>query len=276
MNQDSLDFYTQHSPYTDPGLYARLFDDLPDDLPSIVRAIQGLIIPPYPYVLQLHGLRLDDIEDAAFGIRHMESLIAKLLTISDAALSEPRPAHHRLGANCRNFATLLVSLLRHHGVPARLRVGFEGYLGGDLRYEHRIAEVWQSGRGRWALVDAFVDPRLKAARNINIDLLDIVGDAYFIDAGTVWLGARAGDLDASQFGDSPEDIGLPPIRYALLHDFDALNKFEVLGDDAWCELIDKPEADLTLNDLQFLDEVARLTAQPDLNFDKLLHLHRAS
>ena len=78
------------------------------------------------------------------------------------------------------------------------------------------------------------------------------------------------------FGDSETDIGLPPIRYALLHDFDALNKFEVLGNDTWGELIDKPEADLTGDDLRFLDEVARLASDPDANFEPLISLHERS
>jgi hypothetical protein len=59
----------------------------------------------------------------------------------------------------------------------------------------------------------------------------------------------------------------------LLHDFDALNKLEVLGCDAWGELIEKPEQELTEEELNFLGEVAWLTANPDANFDQVLELH---
>ncbi len=269
-------YYAQHSPFTDPGAYAPAFDDLPADLPGIVRAIQGLIIPPYAYTLAPHGLEPDDIEISGFGIRRMEDLIAKLLTISDAPLSEPRPPRQRLGLNCRNFAALLVAALRHKGIPARERIGFEGYLGGDIYYEHRIAQVWDTWRGKWLYVDAFVDPSLKAVRDIDIDTLDIVENDFFWSPSLIWLAARAGNVNPETFGDSPEDTGFPAIRYALLHDFDALNKYEVLGDDNWGDLIDKPEADLSADDRAFLDEVARLTLNPDVHFADITALHAAS
>ncbi len=276
MNQPIPDYYTKHSPFTDPGEYAAHFDDLPRDLPGIVRAIQGLIIPPYAYTLAPHGLELDDIEDAGFGIRRIEDFIAKLLEITPAPLAQARSPRLRLGLNCRNFATLLVAALRHQGIPARERVGFEGYLGGAIHYEHRIAEVWLAGHGRWTRVDAFVGPKLKAARDIDIDTLDIAPSDPFYSAASVWLGARAGQIDPDGFGDSPEDTGFPAIRYALLHDFDALNKFEVLGCDAWGDLIEKPEAELSAADLDFLDEVARATADPAAAFDAMTALHAQS
>ncbi len=275
MNSNSLEYYRHHSPFTDPGAYAACFDDFPNDLPGIVRAIQGLIIPPYACTLTPHGLEPDDIEDAGFGIRRMEDFIAKLLAIHQAPLTEKRPPRQRLGVNCRNFAVLLVSVLRHQGVPARERVGFEGYLGGGLNYEHRIAEYWNAEQGRWLRVDAFVDLALKAERNIAVDTLNIAGEAL-MPAGEVWLAARQGQLEPREFGDSPQDIGMPPIRYALLHDFDALNRFELLGDDCWGDLIDKPEVDLTLADRQLLDEIACRTSDPDARFASLTSLHSSS
>ena len=132
------------------------------------------------------------------------------------------------------------------------------------------------GGAGWVRADAFVDPELKAARDIALDTLNIGPDDPFYAAGEIWLDARQGRLDPHQFGDSPDDRGLPPIRYALLHDFDALNKFEVLGDDTWGDLIEKPEADLSADDRHFLDEVARLTTDPDVNFDELIALHSTS
>ncbi|MCE7981209.1 MAG: hypothetical protein DYG89_08475 [Caldilinea sp. CFX5] len=75
------------------------------------------------------------------------------------------------------------------------------------------------------------------------------------------------------FVDSPTDRGMAMVRYALLHDFDALNKVELVGMDAWHELISKPEADVTAADLQLLDTIASLTLQPDANFDQLQSLY---
>ena len=69
---------------------------------------------------------------------------------------------------------------------------------------------------------------------------------------------------------------MPPIRYALLHDFDALNKVESVGMDTWHELIDKPEAALTKDELTFLDEVAAATMSVDTRFGELRALHKKS
>ena len=276
MNTTISEFYKRQSPFSDPGKYAHLFEALPDDLPALASVVQGLIIPPYHLPLKLHNLRLEDIELAPYGYRSIESLIAKLLSICDLPLTQARPPRLRLGVNCRNFATLLVSILRHKGVPARERIGFAGYLGGAIHYEHRITEYWGKAQNRWRLVDAFVDPIRRQASGIRFNTLDIMPDDPFYLAAEVWLKARQNNVDPDQFGDSETDIGLPPIRYALMHDFDALNKFEVLGNDTWGELIDKPEADLTADDLQFLDEVARLTSDPDANFGQLISLHERS
>jgi hypothetical protein len=65
---------------------------------------------------------------------------------------------------------------------------------------------------------------------------------------------------------------MPPIRYALLHDFAALNKLELLGNDDQGELLTKPEAELTGDDLALLDRIATLTTQVDTHFDEVITL----
>ena len=71
-------------------------------------------------------------------------------------------------------------------------------------------------------------------------------------------------------------VGMPPIRYALLHDFAALNKCEVLGNDDWGELITKPEADLTSDEIALLDRIAEVTTHTDTQFDELRTLFEES
>ena len=69
---------------------------------------------------------------------------------------------------------------------------------------------------------------------------------------------------------------MPPIRYALLQDFDALNRVETVGFDAWHELIDKPEPEVTGDELALLDEIAGTTANVDSRFSDLRALYRDS
>lgn len=276
MNPNSLNFYRAQSQITHPGRYAHLFDALPDDVPGLVNVVQGLLIPPYSFILSLHHLRPADIEDAGFGIRPIEATLERILAIHGAPLMEARPPKKRLGVNCRNFAALLVAMLRHKGIPARERIGFAGYLGGAINYEHRITEYWDAGMGHWVLADAWIHDVQRKALNIRFNTLDIMPHDPFYFSGDVWLKARQHQLDSNQFGDSDTEVGMPLIRYALLHDFDALVKLEVLGCDAWGSLIEKPEAALTPDDLAYLDQVAVLTIQPDANLDALIQLHSTS
>jgi hypothetical protein len=51
-------------------------------------------------------------------------------------------------------------------------------------------------------------------------------------SGEAWQLCRAGRIDPNTFADSLTDMGLPMVRYALLHDLDALNKTELIGFDA--------------------------------------------
>ncbi len=248
---------------------------MPADPARLAELVQGLFIPPYHGILQLHSTAYADIVDASFGYRSVETLLDEVLRLHDAPLHEARPPRLRLGVNCRNFAVLLVSLLRQHGLPARVRIGFERYLGGPIHFEHRIAEYWDEKQSRWLLADAYVDPTLLASLRRQFNPLDLTS-ADFDSAGNVWLAARHSAIDPDQYGDSPTDQGLAPIRYALLHDFDALAGFEVCGDDAWGALIEKPQEELDDCDWRYLDRVAELCVDVDSAFARLCRLHAQS
>jgi hypothetical protein len=95
-------------------------------------------------------------------------------------------------------------------------------------------------------------------------------------AGDVWQRCRAGKSNPQEFGDSPDDLGFPPIRYALLHDFDYLNKNELVGFDACHSLINKPEEEVTIEEKALLDEVAGMTNHVDSHFSSLRNLYQTT
>jgi hypothetical protein len=206
----------------------------------------------------------------------MAQMLERIHEIDASPLTVKRPAPQRLGANCRNFGVLLVTMLRQQGIPARLRVGFAGPYGGSLSYDHRIAQYWDAEQQRWVLVDAMLDEPRRKALKIQFNPNDIGPSDQFSLAGDVWRRCRAGQADPHAFGDSETDRGMAPIRYALLHDFDALNKVELLGCDDWGPLIVKPEQALTAEDLAFLDRVAMLTTHVDENFDEMRALYEST
>ncbi len=271
-----IQYYTQQGAITEPCEHGRLFDELPKDVPSLVKVVQGLLVPfgwAKSYDLNLSAARRQELY-----LRSVPEMLGRIVELDPSPLPVPRAPEKRLIGLCRDFAVILVSILRHQRVPARLRIGFAGYFKSQIpRYwDHRIAENWNQESGRWALVDPMIDDVLRKSGRIHIDSLDISRNSPFLVAGEVWLKCRGGQADAIEFGDSPDDLGMPPIRYALLQDFDALNKVETVGFDTWHELIDKPEPELTEDELALLDKVAIVTTNVDSRFTDLQRLYQAS
>lgn len=269
-------YYIEQSVITDPRHYGRLFDALPRDIPDLVKISQDLIV--HPNWTRYFSMRLSSIRRQEMHLRSIPEMLERLVDLDSSPLSTPRKPEMRLIGLCRHFAVLLVSILRHQGIPARLRIGFAGYFGSKTpRYwDHRITEYWSQKSGRWVLADPMITDVQRRKLRLPIDTLDIGKHSPFLTAGDVWLRSRAGQVDPAEFGDSPSDCGMPPIRYALLHDFDALNKVELVGFDTWHELIDKPELDLSQDELTFLDEVARATTNVDTRLSDLQALYQTS
>jgi hypothetical protein len=269
-----LDFYVQQSQITDPGKYAYLFEDLPHSIQSLVKIVQGLVVP-LPWE-EAYGLDTPRERHREIYLRTIPEMLKRILELNPSSLVVKRPPEKRKVSLCRDFAVFLVSMLRHQSVPARVRVGFAGYYRAEtLRYgDHRIAEYWNEGLNRWVLVDAMTEEPILERLRFNIDPLNVDGTSQFLLAGDVWKKCRAGKANPQEFGDSPDDLGMAPIRYALLQDFDYLNKKELVGFDAWHELISKPEKEVTEQDKHLLDEIAEMTFHVDSQFKALRNLYR--
>lgn len=265
---DLLKFYSAQGVLSDPRSQVACYTGLPTDPSGLARVVQGLLIPPYPRLLTMYGVREGEFDNARFGVRRAEDLLRRIQARHPAPLTTPREPKDRVGAICRNYTFLHVSMLRHLGIPARSRVGFAGYLDreGAIWWDHRVTEYWSRERHRWILCDPWIDEVRRKHDGITLDTSDIGTTGRYLLAPDAWRSARRGDRDPTTFGDNPSDIGMPPLRYALLQDLAYLNKVELLGSDDWGELLTKPESDLTEEDRSFLDDVAANTAEPDANF----------
>ncbi|MEZ4714232.1 MAG: transglutaminase-like domain-containing protein [Caldilineaceae bacterium] len=259
-----LAYYTKQSPITNPGQYISLFDDLSADLPALFKVVQGLLHHPY---------EIPPARQSELMLRTVPEMIGGILQHDPAPLTAARPPEKRLYGLCRDYAVLLVSMLRHHGIPARERVGFGGYFKSEWFWDHRIAEYWNQDQQAWVLVDPQYQANPSKSPHRQVDSLHITRTSPYLLAGQAWQLCRRGEADPDTFVDSPTDRGLAMIRYALLHDLDALNKVELVGMDAWHELIDKPEAEVTADERLLLDKIAALTVDADANFGELQALY---
>jgi len=275
-NRIILEFYGRQSIITDPGKYTYMFDDLPSDVLSLVKTVQGLLVS-FSW-REAYGLKIPQERHREIYLRTVPEMLKQILELDSSSLIVERALKKRKVSLCRDFAVLLVSMLRHQGVPARARVGFAGYYRAETpRYwDHRIAEYWNEESNCWVLVDAMADKTQLELLRFRIDPLNVDRSSQFLLAGEVWQRCRAGKANPWEFGDSPEDLGMPTIRYALLHDFDYLNKNELVGFDAWHDFISKSENQITENERKLLDEIAEKTNHSDSHFNELRNLYHTT
>jgi hypothetical protein len=180
------------------------------------------------------------------------------------ALRDSRPSSARLVGNCRDFTTLLTSILRHQGVPARARCGFATYFMPDHFEDHWVCEVWDGEL--WKLVDAQLDALQREVLSITFDPLDVPRE-QFLTGGQAWQMCRQGKAHPASFGIF-DMSGWAFVRGNLIRDFMALNKVELLPWDAWGYMTETDDEAATW-DLTTMDELADLCVDVDTRFDEL-------
>jgi hypothetical protein len=259
MSTASLDqsvaHYLTHGFITDPGAYGSLLDSVPRDLPALCHIVRGLVVHYHSDALV--GCDLPPERFAEVRTRSVASMLERLGELNPRPLTITRLPECRLIGCCRDAATLVCAVLRHHGVPARVRVGFASYLAPNLSVDHWVVEWWDDERQRWILTDAEQEAPVVGANGSTFDPCDVPRDEFLV-AGQAWQASRAGWENASRFGYDPEMTGLGVIRNNLLHDLACLNKMELTPWDFWgLSLTDFEQH--TEDDLALLDQVAMLT-----------------
>ena len=296
---DILKYYSEPGVITDLEKHKAFTEWLTSDPSAIYQVVQGLIV--HDLWVTLYGEAYIKSHEYPQKTAYMADLLDKALELDSSSLAIPRHPRDRVIACCREFATLMCALLRAKGIPARSRCGFAVYFGWNGKYDdHWICEYWNGTR--WVAADPQLDPfqqstilswSLHAEQNTeNISRIrqlnprDLKPDD-FMTAGQAWKLCREGKLNPENFGIGcpirPEWgidslYGLWFIRGQLLRDFAALNKVETVpyllritkGLDwkPW-RLVALKDHELTSADLQLLDDIAGLTADPDGNHIKI-------
>jgi len=182
-----LSFYRQYSTFTDPGEYAYIYADLPDSLPALCSLVKSQFIHPYG---ELHAYR-EQIPRERWNEMHrypsVVSILKGLLSYDSSGLTKERKPEDRLILGCQQNAILLASILKHQGIPVRVRCGHVTYLIPDFHTSHTICEVWNENENRWMLVDPSTD---------RIDFSPEEFD-FSYDA---WLQMQNGEIDPGQYG----------------------------------------------------------------------------
>jgi hypothetical protein len=262
-----LDHYAKQSAFSTPGRHAALLDALPSDPAGIARVIQGLVI--YEHLAgPFYGYAFPEARRAESHIRPMEQIIDALLSLDDQLLDVGRPPERRLVGICRHFMLIALAIFRHHGVPARGRVGFGAYFNKGKFEDHWVCEYWDAEKGRWALLDAQIDEIFIRNLAIGHDIHDVPRN-QFLTAPDAWQKCRNGELDPAAFGIEFVKLrGLWFVASSLVRDLASLNGCEMLPWDVW-GMQPLLNAELSADQLGFFDDIALLAADPDANFDAL-------
>ncbi len=265
---DSLTFYRQPGVITDPGPYAGCLNGLPTGIAELCQLVQNLTI--HIFWAERYGLTLPETRQGEVQLRTLQRRLARTLELDSRPLTEVRPLEKKIVGNCRDFSVLLVSILRHQGVPARARCGFGAYFIPNHFEDHWVAEYWNESHKRWVLVDAQLDPFQCEALKISFDPLDVPRN-QFIVGGRAWQMCRREGADPDSFGIFNMK-GLGFVRGDFVRDVASLNKVELLPWDCWGIIEKEDLADPA--DLIFLDRLADLTCADVPAFETVRDLYR--
>jgi len=246
-----LEYYRAHSEWTDPGTQEEMYQGIPNDVPSIVKAVQGVLTRRYR--------NPSEAQDKGGRIRKTDELLRRIRVLHDEPIGVTRPMAKRLLVNCRQFAVLTCSLLRHNGIPARVRVGYLIFPSAEVVYEsHWICEYWEAAERRWIQIDAQVN---------TIDM----PEGRFVTAGEGWRRYRLGEAELKTFGVSRKSIGWDMVVHSVTKDAMALNKTELLVWDVNPHWSKKP----TASDIEVIDDAAALCREVDSRWQELRDFYDA-
>ena len=265
-----LTYFAQHGKMTHPGPYAHLYAELPFDVASLVKVVQGLMI--HVFWAERYGLSLPEERKAEVQLRSIERRLARTLELDSSPLMTPRPNERKIVGNCRDFSVTLASMLQSKGIPARPRCGFGAYFLPSHYEDHWVCEYWNETEQRWGLVDAQLDELQQGFLQTSFNTLDVPRD-QFIVGGAAWKMCRSGQADPDQFGIF-DMHGMDFVKGDFLRDVASLNKVELLPWDCW-GLIFSDYVTLPPDDLSLLDRLADLTCADVPDFAMVHQLYES-
>jgi hypothetical protein len=266
MTPDEGHYYASHSVESDPGDLRELLGALPKDPAGLLDAVGGLVLHTAfvgPLGVVCPPESADDRES-----RRISAMLMRIRARDPGSLATARPPEKRLIGVCRHYALLACSALRHHGVAARVRVGFANYFGPGFYDDHWITE-YSDGTG-WRLMDPELTPGVRRHFGVAFNPCDVPRDR-FVTAGLAWLGVRSNRIDPATCGVSTAGItGAWFVAGSVVRDLAALNKREMLPWDYWGIAREmRPGIPLTEATAARIDALAALIADPDADWKTL-------
>ena len=279
MRKEIKEHYLKYSLYTYPGLYEDYLKTLPNDIYELGVLIRNQemhrvelrramtdknnneIKKGYPwYKPRCH----DDVLLTA------ASIISELFRQDERGFTNNRLIENKIVITCRYVSVLTSSILKAKGIPCRSRAGFMGYAYENRLTDHWINQYWNNKENRWITIDMDEDEN-EMCKKINLtDMKE--NDFYF--AANAWLDARRGIANVNDFDHGGSLKGLNILAWQLFFDFHALMNHE-LSYMFIPSFIDSDNEfyNLSIDELNDLDKLAKLMLNPDEHFDDLRYIY---
>ena len=280
-----LKHYLDFSIFTYPGLYQdKLKNDLPEDVLEIGLLVRKNIIHRTTLAAGNTGTNVDlkfgDMTKVPWWRQPEDdilitaaAMLAELYRRNKLGFVNDREPKDKLVLTCRPVSILVASILKSKGIPARVRSGNAPYFDmgelGNVSTDHWINQYWSKQENRWITIDVDGSLSLKD----KFDPYDMP-DGKFDFPADAWLGMRAGKLDPQHFHNSKPENGAIVVLWSLFYDFHSLMNNEIIyiygpaGGYGGDEKFNK----LTKEELEKIDNLARLMQKPDDNFDELVKI----
>jgi hypothetical protein len=219
----------QHTRWSDPGSHRTRLSELPVAPAALADTLEGFII--HHAVARSRGFEVPPEAENDRNLRRVSRLLDVAVRRDARPLIRHRALADSLCGTCHDFALLASSVLREHGIPARLRVGFANYFQAGRWEDHWVCE--HRSHGRWTILDAQLGPRARTGLRIAFDVADVPSTSWR-PAASIWRALRSGELDPSACGVFSAGItGSWFVAASVMRDMAALAGVESLPWDYW-------------------------------------------
>jgi len=277
--KDPLNYYQSQSVTSSPGKYRKSLDNLPNDIKRLCNIVHGLLIHR-DNTGDIYHFKPSPKEYRESNLRYVENILGKIFEKDNRPLTQRREPKKRCFATCRDYSLLLCSILRHKGVPARVRCGFTIYFDPEKYWDHWVCEYWNKKSEKWALADPEVGKEEISTYGIDpkLNFIDLPR-SKFVVAGQAWQMFRSGRIDPDLLGVHSICIyGAWFIRANVLRDLAALNKIELLPWDYtnYFYKFFKDIKELNKAELKMIHKIASLTVRANENdwFSKIRSVYQ--
>ena len=220
---------SRHTRWSDPATHQNRLRELAAETADLPGVLEQFVI--HHAIARALGYGVPPVAEADRNLRLVSLLLHKAIQRDPRPLTEHRALADYLYGTCHDFALLAASVLRERGVPARLRVGYASYFRAGHWEDHWVCEHWAGTK--WAVLDAQLGPRARAALSIPFDVAEVPETAW-CSAASIWQGIRSGEIDPATCGVSFAGIsGAWFVAAAVLRDVASLAGIECLPWDYW-------------------------------------------